>query len=68
MPDIEVVYEFDDGFRNADADELESIEPTKVPANAKGCLNRLAIRHAIEARREERRLERELDSIEFDLD
>lgn len=68
MPDIEAVYELEDGFGNADADEFEPVEPSKVSANANGGMNRLEIRHAIEARREERRLARELDSIEFDMD
>ncbi len=68
MPDIEDVYKLEDGFPGGDAEELkppdygaDSVEPNGNP-------NCLEIRHAIEARREERRIARELDSLDFEMD
>ena len=68
MPDIEDVYKLEDGFPGGDAEELESTDSGTQPVEPNGNLNRLEIRHAIEARHEERRIARELDSLDFEMD
>ena len=68
MPDIEDVYKLEDRFPGGDAEELESTDSGTQPVEPNGGLNRLEIRHAIEARHEERRIARELDSLDFEMD
>lgn len=68
MPGIEDVYELDDSFPNGDGEEVDTHVSNKDSDNTDGNLNRLEVRHAIEARREERRIARELDSLEFAMD
>ena len=68
MPGIEDVYELEDGFPGVDREELVSPDPGRASVTTNDGLNRFEIRHAIEARREERRIARELDSLEFTMD
>ena len=68
MPDIEDIYELEDGFRGGGGEVLESTGSGSEPVEPNGNLNRLEIRHAIEARHEERRIARELDSLDFEMD
>ena len=66
MPELEDVLEIEDGYVSGDSEEEE--HRLDSSRDASGRTNRLAIRHAIEARREQRRIARDLDSIEFELD
>ena len=68
MPDIEDVFEMDDGFVGDSEDVGASLDTNGRAGDRNGNLNRLAVRHAIEARRERKRIARDLDAIEFDID
>lgn len=69
MPELEDVFEIDDGYASGDSEEDEdSLGSRRELGVRNGTSNRLAIRHAIEARREQKRIARDLDSIEFDID
>ena len=68
MPQIEDVIEMDDGFIGDSEDVGASFDTNGSSDDRNGCLNRLAIRHAIEARREQRRMARDLDAFEYDID
>ena len=71
MPELDDVFAMDDGFIG-DPEDLGESPMTNGHAGDRddrnGCLNRLAIRHAIEARREQKRIARDLDAIDFDID
>lgn len=69
MPELEDVFEIDDGYVSGDSEEEEHrLDSSRDASTRNGSSNRLAIRHAIEARREQRRIARDLDSIEHELD
>ncbi|MCY4276568.1 MAG: hypothetical protein OXE81_01855 [Gammaproteobacteria bacterium] len=71
MPELEDVFEMDDGLIGDPEDLGESLDAKGHAGNRadrNGCLNRLAIRHAIEAKREQKRIARDLDTFDFDID
>ena len=68
MPELEDVYEMDDGFSGDSEDIGAALDSNGRKEDRNGCLNRLAIRHAIEARREQKRIARDLDAIDSDID
>ncbi len=69
MPELEDVFEIDDGYVGSDSEaEVHRLNSSRDANARNGSSNRLAVRHAIEARREQRRIARDLDSIEFELD
>jgi len=71
MPELEDVFEMDDSLVGYPEDAGESLDANgQVDDRAarNGALNRLAVRRAIEAEREKKRIARDLDAIDFDID
>lgn len=69
MPDLEDVFGIDDGYVSNDSEEeAHRLDSSRLAGAQNGTSGRLAVRHAIEARREQRRIARDLDSIECELD
>lgn len=69
MPELEDVFEIDGGYASGGSEEeVHRLDSGREASTRNGSSNRFEIRRAIEARREQRRIARDLDSIECELD